>query len=1025
MWRRLARGISRCTAYTLVLTTLGHRALSERLPLRVYSIEDGLPHVRVNAIRRDSQGFLWFCTDGGLSRWNGYEFESYTKSDGLPHAHINDFVETRRGEFWIATDGGLARYYPGRRSTPFVTYFPGPSSLARTINVLLEDRDGTVLVGTSDGLYRLKQTPSGVRITPEYSAFPADERDGSMVSALLLAHDGKLWVGAGSGVYCRGPNGHWRRFSTADGLPENFVYQLREAPDGRIWAGTRGGLVKLANEQENAASVIAGLFTSADGLPGDEARDFLISNSGHIWVGTNKGLAEALPSRAPGRIRFRRHSIADGLAEQSVYSLSEDRAGDLWLGTGQTGAIRVSREGFHTYGEADGFQPQEENNILETRDGRLCVISGDRFKRLIQCLEGDRFVARILPLGSNLQFGFVRDRFALQDHSGRWWFATERGALRVSHLERPAAGQEEFISALPESRGVWHVFEDSQDVIWLSEEGRGSDAVVTWNLSTRTTRVVWRRLGARGVKNTGSSCFAEDKNGQIWVGLSGEGGLLRCRRDHFDSFGRDDGVPSGEITDLYRDRSGRVWIASTEGGLGVVADVMADHPRFQSYNRAVGLSSDEVWCIAEDRAGRIYAGTARGIDAVDPATHRVLHYSSDDGLIPGSVHSCFGDRAGELWFATNRGLSRFRPEREAPHEPPRVLITEFRIRGAASAVPWPGTLHVGPVPLGPSQNHVAIGFLGVDNRLRGDLRYQYRLLGAETNWSKPVAERNVTFASLAPQRYRFEVIALDAYGGASAPAVAEFSISPTVWQRWWFRVSLAVIVAAILFWLHRYRTLRLVELERIRTRIATDLHDDIGAGLSQIAVLTEVARTRVNENKDGGPDMNRALCTIGSVSRELAESMSDIVWSVNPQRDHLSDLVQRMRRFSSDVLGTGHIDFHFVAPAADEPILIAADVRREVYLIFKEAVNNVARHSGCTRSAITISIDHGNLSVEIEDNGRGFCERQNETGNGLRSMRQRVQRIGARLEFSAREGGGTRVLLRVPLAKALRRRFVG
>jgi ligand-binding sensor domain-containing protein/signal transduction histidine kinase len=999
--------------------------LGERLPLRVFSTADGLPHVRVNRIQRDSHGFLWFCTDGGLSRWNGYEFETYTKSDGLPHAHVNDFLETRQRDYWIATDGGLARYDPDRRPASFVTYFPGSSSLARAVNVLLEDKDGTVLVGTDDGLYRLEQTSTGVRITPESVRFAAEERDGAMVNTLLLRHDGSLWMGAGSRIYCRSLDGHWQQLSISNGLPDHFIYQLHEGPDGEVWAGTRSGLVKLASEPEQPGLAAVCLFTKADGLPGNEVRDFLMSSNGHIWVGTTKGLAEGWLNSSHSKARFRTRSIMDGLAEQSVYWFFEIPNGDLWLATGQTGAVRLSRDGFHSYTQADGFEPQENNNILENQDGRLCLISGDRSRRLIQCFERDRFVHRTLRFGPDLQFGYEWHQFALEDHSGHWWFATERGALPVSDLKQPATGQGEFRSALSGSRGVWHVFEDSKGIIWLAEEGHDSAAVITWNPSNRTKTLLWHKFDSLATKGTAPSCFLEDRTGQIWVGLSGEGGLLRWRRDHFDSFGREDGVPSGEITSLYLDRTGRIWIASTEGGLGETDDGTADHPRFRTYHRATGLLSDEIWCVTGDRAGRIYAGTAKGVDTVDGATGRVLHYKSDDGLIPGSVRSCFCDRTGALWFATNRGISRYEPQREALHPPPRMLITEFRTRGAASAVPRSGALLVGPVVLGASQNQVSIDFLGIDNRLRGDLRYQYRLLDADTNWSKPAAERSVTFASLAPQRYRFEVRALDPYGGLSLPAVAEFSINPPVWQRPWVRLLAAILTGAILFWLHRYRTLRLLELERIRTRIATDLHDDIGAGLSQIAVLTEVARTRVNGTSNGSSDLPGTLSTIGSVSRELADSMNDIVWSVNPQRDHLSDLLQRMRRFSSDVISADSINFQFRAPSMQEPVMVAADVRREVYLIFKEAVNNLVRHSGCTRAEVAISLDHDHLNVYIDDNGKGFCERQNESGNGLRSMRHRAQRIGACIDFDTHEGTGTRVLLRVPLAKPLRNRLMG
>ena len=254
----------------------------------------------------------------------------------------------------------------------------------------------------------------------------------------------------------------------------------------------------------------------------------------------------------------------------------------------------------------------------------------------------------------------------------------------------------------------------------------------------------------------------------------------------------------------------------------------------------------------------------------------------------------------------------------------------------------------------------------------------------------------------------------------SDSAVLEFTVLSPVWQRWWFRLLIALTVAAMLLWLHRYRTLRLLEMERIRTRIATDLHDEIGSGLSQIAIMTEVARSRLS---NGAPDLKGALSNIGSVSRELVESMNDIVWSVNPQCDHPSDLVQRMRRFSSDVLGSGTIDFRFHVSTEEEPVLITADTRREVYLIFKEAVNNVARHSSCTQVEIAVSIDHKNLNVRIEDNGKGLCERQNEGGNGLRNMQARAEKMGARIEFGVREGGGFRVALQVPTARVLRNRL--
>lgn len=331
-------------ASVLWLLALAPFASSEQFPIHIFSTMDGLAHNRVNRIRGDSKGFIWFCTDAGLSRWNGYEFQSYTRSDGLPHAHINDFLETRRGEYWIATDGGLVRFYPGRKSAFFVTYFSGASSLSRAVNVLLEDSDGTVLAGTADGLYRLHKNTASPQIVQENLGLESNQRDGSSVNTLLLTRDGRLWVGTGSGIYVRGLDGLWDRLKSeqatgraflkrSNGLPDNYVTQLREGPDGRVWAATREGLVQLADRSVRTESMVANVLTRSNSLPSNEVRDFLISNDRHIWVATTKGLAEGSLGGPPGRIvkRFQSLSILQGFADETILSLAGDPVGDLWL----------------------------------------------------------------------------------------------------------------------------------------------------------------------------------------------------------------------------------------------------------------------------------------------------------------------------------------------------------------------------------------------------------------------------------------------------------------------------------------------------------------------------------------------------------------------------------------------------------------------------------------------------------------------------------------------------------------------
>jgi signal transduction histidine kinase len=227
-------------------------------------------------------------------------------------------------------------------------------------------------------------------------------------------------------------------------------------------------------------------------------------------------------------------------------------------------------------------------------------------------------------------------------------------------------------------------------------------------------------------------------------------------------------------------------------------------------------------------------------------------------------------------------------------------------------------------------------------------------------------------------------------------------------------------MGAIVYALFRYRVERAIELERVRTRIATDLHDDIGASLSQIAILSEVVNQRLGSN--GARAISEPLQMIAGTSRELVDAMSDIVWAINPRKDHLSDLVQRMRRFTSDILSARDIRFHFRAPGADEKnIRLGADLRREVYLIFKESINNLAKHSHCTETDVLFQLAHDWLTIKISDNGRGFDvarvingEHSGLGGHGLLGLRRRAEALSGTYEIQSERGAGTIVTLHVP-----------
>jgi signal transduction histidine kinase len=379
-----------------------------------------------------------------------------------------------------------------------------------------------------------------------------------------------------------------------------------------------------------------------------------------------------------------------------------------------------------------------------------------------------------------------------------------------------------------------------------------------------------------------------------------------------------------------------------------------------------------------------------------------------------------------LWVGMHGGLARLAPRPEKRPASPEVLIRALRVAGVPQPVSALGERDISFPDFAPDQNQLEIDFAGLSFGTGETLRYQYRLEGANDDWSAPSERRSVAYASLAPGGYRFIVRAVNSDGMASAhPAVVTFTILRPLWLRWWSLCLIGLAVGLTVNRLYRFRVARVLEMAHMRTRIATDLHDDIGANLTRIALLSEVAgreetgvRTRFPVNpsrpsasgQDDGP-----LAAIAAIARESISSMSDIVWAVNPARETLLDLIRRMRQHADQVFTSREIELHFSALAGTDTLRLAMDVRRDVLLIFKEAVNNAARHSGCSRADIDLRVAGSRLLLSLSDNGVGFDTSLQSDGQGLTSMLRRAERLGGHLAIASEPGSGTRITLDMPI----------
>lgn len=969
----------------------------------------------VYRIKQDRRGFLWFCTAEGVSRFDGYAFTNFTTEDGLPERHANDFLETKTGEIYIATDGGLARLNPkglrGSSDNPLFTTLLPENPKARSFQVLFEDTGGTVWAGTGDGLYKLNEAGKleavglGKPLPTTIDELP--------VTAIIQDRRGALWVGTkNSGIFRLSPSGEIRRLTHEDGLTGNSILSLLEDETGRIWAGMRldsygKGLSLIASEANQSDRFVVRRYTNENGLLGSWVTALYQASDGKMWVATNGGLC--LWQGDDAQSVCHTFTAKNDLCDSDVWAITEDKDGNLWIGS-RCGAKKLARYGFTTYTTEDGLRHDAANSIFENRDGELFV-SINSSARFIHRFDGEKFAAAKpnLPLGL-YDFGWGWNQTVRQDSRGAWLIPTASGLFRfpetVNFKDLARAAPQKFS---PETKGseIFRTFEDSHGDIWIATTGNANElwrwerGANRWHDHTMELGFSSRRIG---------TAFVEDARGNLWIGTGLEdAALIRYRDGIFRIFEQAEGAPSSWTRDLYVDRRGRLWLANIDYGLLRVDNPNAENLQFKRYSAADGMSSASALCITEDEFGRIYIGTARGVDRLNAETGQIENFTTADGLPSSYVEVAHRDKNNQLWFATSGGVVRFTPEPERARPPPNVLITGLRAGGISQPISILGESEIPALNLDSDQRQVTIEFLGLGATLGEKLRYEYRLNDAD--WTQ-TNERTLNFANLGNGVNSLEIRAVTADRIYSAKlASVSFKIAAPVWQRPWFVVLTIASIGLTVFGIYRYRLNKLLEIERTRTRIASDLHDDIGTNLSKISLLSEIVNLQlVNQNVES----NRLLTSIAEISRESVGSMSDIVWAINPKRDSVLELVRRMRlHVEESFLETG-VRVRFNAPEDGASIKLSMDVRRELYLIFKEAVSNAARHSGCKNIEVDFRLESSSIFLEIADDGDGFDVSNKTDGNGLENMRSRTAKNGGKCSIESNSGRGTIVKIRFP-----------
>lgn len=1008
------RRIFAFTCFGALLIVCALPSFAQRLQMRRYDVGDGLANSIITSIHQDQKGFIWIGTQEGLSHFDSYTFVNYGVRDGLGHQSVNQVTQDRQGRLWVATNGGgvsllLDGYTELQKKElaedKFISFRVGDNNYANYVNRLIFDSKNNLWCLTDFGLYR-----ASLRDLTHLTFEPVLEKKlSSSPKALLQDRRGRLWFALENKLFEIKDgqiidHGSSRQGAEASGGSSfergDSINSLIETPDGRLVVSTFIAVYEFIPEGETVRGEWVKLPLA---LAGRKISLSYGDSKGILWFSVFSGTDTGVIKYQNGQQKF--FSKLQGL-DYSISAFGEDRDGNLWFGTFGGGIYKFSGEAFILY--TKDFSPLSVLDFFETVEGNTIALLRD-----LSEVEITESQVKLLPREEYARPVARFSYFRKADDQWTWgsgWYEIKVHDPVIALRDGEKVSLKKFFTDADLRTAIFY-YEDENSVLWLVKgdeiyrKEAGSQALLRHAI-----------LPEKELLHGSKPQILSDRVGGLW--FSSSVGLCRMRGNQFQCFQPADGLPAIDPRALFVDSRGWLWVGLRYNGVSVTRDPKSEQPKFTNYSSE--LSSNVVWFIAEDDFGRMYFATERGLVQFD-VEKNLWHFSSKNELPSTRIGSLTKDRQGNIWICTASGLTKFNPKLE-PREtiPPPIYFSRVNIAGESLPMAETGTNEIPLLELQPSHNNLTIEFVGLDFSGEDVLTYQYKLEGVDADWSAPTRQRLVNYARLTAGNYHFLVRAINRDGLTSlVPAAFEFRILSPLYQRWWFIALAASAVGLLIYLFFRYRLAQKLEVERVRTRIAADLHDDIGANLTKIGVLSEVVYQQASRAANGTAE---SLASIANLKRESVAAMGDIVWAINPKKDSLRELIRHMREFAGEIFANRDIDFEITEPDADMALKLGADVRRTVFLIFKEAINNIVRHADCKRVDIELQHEGAWLILLVTDDGCGFETQAESEGNGLISMRRRAAAVGGFLDIISREHFGTRLMLRLPIKPGAARR---
>ena len=972
--------------------------------VRSWTVNDGTPVNSVMGAVRREDGYLWVATRSGLFRFDGEKFQSVQQLSyaAMPGVVTPAMCQDRRGRLWLTKDCGVVACVNGS-TIRLYTLADGLSSSKP--DTLAEDGDGALWISYYDKpLCRIKDGQV------QSFALPAGLSDGPRT---LLAGDskGQVWLARG------------RQLAVL--RAGRVVPVLTQPQPVTCLAAARQGGVWLSDGRQIWSCREGGAVEWLGAVPAGVVDVIQEDQYGRLWVAVHMDPSNAGLFYHDGRA-FRSVPVKCPY----IISLSDDGEGNLWVGSRSVGLIQVRPRTVELVTPVADV-PGGVVSFCEDTGGRRYAVGGDGL--LVRMQEGGW-----APMTTQPGWAGGRVTSVAANPRGGVWLGIKGDAAnehlglqqwqdgRFSGLDAISAQLRSPINAL---------MEDSKGNLWMGMQD--------FEELNRLRDGQLRTFAFEPNKKV--SAMAEDTAGNVWIALW-DGRLMRAEGDAMLDLTPKVNDPPEPIRCLHATPDGSLWIGYETRGLGRLKG-----GRFDLFGPAQGFVGDAVSQILTDERGWLWGGGDRGIFRVRVAELEALAAGQLATLHPvlcgrgegmpvlqATLGVAARSRSGELCMAMGNGLAVIDPAsvlRDPP--PPAVLIDRLSVNGRPLAAYESGTVaergHDAPpvdlrdltdrLSLGCGVRQLGIEYTVVEFSGQENVRFRYRLQGLDDTWVDAGPQRVAYFSQLPPGRYRFQVSACNNVGiWNEAGTALDLKVLPRFWQTWWFRtlailLGLAATIASVRFVVRRRLHRKLEPLrqreavQRERARIARDIHDDLGARLTTISLLSSLTTRDL-------ADPQRTAANLTSVSdavREVTRSLDEVVWAVEPGNDTLDQLATYLCHYAEEFLQETGVRCRLHVPAILPAVDLSSAFRHDVFLAVKEALNNVVKHAAASTASFSLAAADGRLTLTIEDDGRGFDVAATAQGNGLGNMQRRLEDLGGRFHLESRSGAGTRIRMVLPL----------